>query len=408
MPLSADVSTQLELTRYADALDDVLAYAEARDYAGYSKFDALNSPLLNGLCLGIGPLKWACAQAVYRFPVNIRPLVGVRKGRNAKGIGLFALAYLLRSRVFEEQAESAIAKACDLLDWLRRHQASGYHGPCWGYNHPWPNFRFSVPTNSPNLVVTGNVIIAFLETYEQLGDDRFLEIARDSIDFIRHDLNTIIDERNHRAISYVPDSKWIVLNNQGLAAVLMAWVAKHTDDSDLREMARRHIQFLADQQTDAGAWFYAYPSNSSPVTHDNYHTGNVLDWLLLYRVLTGDESFEANFDRGLRFYRDNLFLADGAPKHRHNVTKPHDIHGSAQGVVTFCRAAMHGYPKYIQDAERALNWALDNLRAPDGHFYYQRSRFGLNRTSLMRWNQAWMSVALAYMLLAKKTIHETS
>ncbi len=391
---------------YPQALDDVLRYAHERDYAGYSKFDALNSPLLRAATLGIGPLQWACSQAVYRFPINLRPLLGVRTGRNPKGIGLFALAYLYRSRVVSESAKESIERARELLDWLAEHPSTGYHGACWGYNHPWPNFRFSVPSYTPNLVVTGNVVIALLEGYEQLGDRRYLELARSSLEFILRDLNTLIDTPEDRAISYVPGSQWIVLNNQGLAAVLMAWCAKLTGEAQLREMARRHIHFLAAQQTDEGAWFYAYPPKSSPVTHDNYHTGNVLDWLLLYEQLTGDDSFHAPFVRGLKFYRDRLFLDDGAPKHRHNRVYPHDIHGSAQGTITFARAAMHGLPEFLSLGETTLQWAMKHLRAPDGHYYYQRGRFHTNRTSLMRWNQSWMALALAFFMLARSQSSE--
>lgn len=387
-----------DLSREQAALARVLAYAEARDYAGFSKFDALNSPLLNALSLNFNPLRWAIAQAVYRFPLNVRPLLGVRQGRNPKGIGLFALAYLLQAQDDPPHAESHINKARALLDWLEAHQAAGYHGACWGYNHPWPNFRFSAPANFPNLVVTGNIVIALLTAYEQLGEERYLAIARSSLEFIRRDLNTLRDTATERAISYIPGSHWIVLNNQGLAATLLAWMARHTGEDDLREMARRHIHFLAAQQTDEGAWFYAYPPESSPVTHDNYHTGNVLDWLLLYGVYSGDETYRPAFARGLDFYRERLFLPDGAPKHRHNRTYPHDIHGSAQGAITFARAALHHDPACLADARRILTWALDHMQAPDGHYYYQRGRFWINTTPLMRWNQGWMAAALAYII----------
>jgi hypothetical protein len=233
-----------------------------------------------------------------------------------------------------------------------------------------------------------------------LGDKAYLDTARSSIEFVLHDLNTLVDTEAHRAISYIPGSEWIVLNNQGLAGVLLAWVGKHTGEQELTSLARRHLAFLAAQKTDYHAWYYAHPASSSPVTHDNYHTGNVLDWLLLYRVITGDDQFERAFADGLAFYRDNLFSGDGAPKNRHNTHYPYDIHGSAQGAITFARAAMHGYPEYLEHAHRALAWALANMRAADGHFYYQRRRLMTNRTSLMRWNQAWMAVALAMTLQA--------
>lgn len=389
---------------YMTALKRVFEYAQGQEYAGYSKFDALNSPLLNALSFGINPLKWAYAQGVYRFPVNIRPLLGVRKGVNPKAMGLFALGYLLGARVDSAHADAYIQEACKLLSWLEENQARGYHGMSCGYNYVWPNLRFTAPANFPNLVVTGNVIIAFLTAYEQLGKQSYLDTARSSIDFILHDLNTLVDTETERAISYVPGSHWIVLNNQGLAAVLMAWVAKYTGEDDLRHMAKRHIQFLLNQQTAYGAWYYAYPPKSSPVTHDNYHTGNVLDWLLFYRMHTGDESPMDAYKRGLEFYRDHLFTPEGAPKHRHNVEFPRDVHSAAQGGITFSRAALHFDRTYLPYAQRSVNWALNTLAAPDGGFYYMKARWGTNKTRLMHWNEGLMSVSLASLLLAMESI----
>jgi hypothetical protein len=388
------------LQRYGVVLREVFAYARAQDYAGYSKFDAMNSPLLNALSLGISPVQWAMTQAVYRAPINVRPLLGVRKGVNPKAMGLFALGYLLGSRAFPQERDHFIAEAQSLLEWLSNNRAHGYHGMSCGYNYIWPNLRFTAPANFPNLVVTGNVINAFLTGYELLNDSRYLEIARSSINFVLNDLNTLIDTPEERAISYVPGSKWIVLNNQGLAAVMLAWVARHTGETHLVELARRHIRFLVNQQTPEGAWFYAYPPNSSPVTHDNYHTGNVLDWLLLYREFTGDAAFHAAYVRGLAFYEQHLFLPDGAPKHRHNVDSPHDVHSSAQGAITFARAALFHDVSYVPLAQKVLEWGLANLRAPDGGFYYMKGRWGVNRTRLMHWNEGLMSVALATTALA--------
>lgn len=394
--------------RYQNALKRVFTYAQQQGYSGYSKFDAMNSPLLNTLSFGISPLQWAVTQAVYRFPVNIRPLFGVKQGINPKAMGLFALGYLTAARTMTEQREAYLTEARKLLSWLETNKADGYHGMSCGYNYIWPNLRFTAPANFPNLVVTGNVIIAFLTAFEQLGEQRYLDVARSSIDFILNDLNTLIDTETDRAISYIPGSKWIVLNNQGLAAVLMAWVAKHTGENNLRALAKRHINFLVKQQTDYGAWYYAYPSDSSPVTHDNYHTGNVLDWLLYYRLFTGDDSYMSAYQRGLEFYRDNLFSADGAPKHRHNVVFPRDIHSAAQGGTTFSRAALHFDPAYAAYAQRSVDWALNEMQAPDGGFYYMQGRWTTNKTRLMHWNEGLMSVGLAHTMLAMQGVEEAT
>lgn len=391
---------------YSRTLADVLTYGKTQGYAGYSKYDAMNSPFLRAISLNISPLQWAMTQAVYRFPLNIRPMLGVKKGINPKAVGLFALGYLLASETDDENREAYIQEAESLLQWLQDNRAEGYSGMSCGYNYIWPNLRFTAAENFPNLVVTGNVIIAFLTAYEMLGKEVYLETARSSVDFILKDLNTLIETDTERAISYIPNSSWIVLNNQGLAAVLMAWIGKHTGEQDLLDKAKKHIQFVVNQKTDYGAWYYAYPPESSPVTHDNYHTGNVLDWMLLYGLHSGDQDYIGVYEEGLRFYRENLFLPDGAPKHRHNVKFPHDIHSAAQGTITFSRAALHFDPKYAKDAEWVLDWALNNMRADDGGFYYMKGRVGINHTRLLHWNEALMSVGLGHMLKVRKQLAE--
>ena len=68
-------------------------YIEQNDFAGHDPYDALNSPLLN--LLGTKS-KWAriiFTQTLKRSPINFRPILGVSKGHNPKGIGLFLWGY---------------------------------------------------------------------------------------------------------------------------------------------------------------------------------------------------------------------------------------------------------------------------------------------------------------------------
>ena len=48
-------------------------------------------------------------------------------------------------------------------------------------------------------------------------------------------------------------------------------------------------------------------------------------------------------DAGLRFYRDRLFETDGAPRFMHDRKYPFDIHGAAQGIITFALAQITRY-----------------------------------------------------------------
>lgn len=386
----------------ADGLERVLSWAAGQSYAGYSKFDLFNSPLLEALPNVSRPVSAVLTALWARSPVNLRPFLGIKHSRNPKGIALFALAYLRRYRVLARRED--LAEARQLLEWLDENSSPGFSGKCWGYDHPWVSLHFSVPRFGPNIVVTGNVAHAFLEAYETTRETRYLEAARSAVGFLLNDLATPTDTPEMRSIGYVPGSMWGVLNINGLAAALLARTAVHTGEQKLKAEARRLIAFLVDKQTSYGAWHYAWPAQTSSVKHDNYHTGNVLDWILDYTTLTGDRSFAESYRRGLEFYRDHLFLADGFPKWRSDRVFPADTHSAAQAIVTFAKAAVEFDSKYLGRAEEVARWALTSLQQPQGWFLYQKGRFWTKRYTLMRWCNAWMAYALASLLVAERTV----
>jgi hypothetical protein len=74
---------------------------------------------------------------------------------------------------------------------------------------------------------------------------------------------------------------------------------------------------------------------------------------------------------------------------------PFDIHGAAQGVITFA-LAQHRTGSGDQMSRKILNWTLAHMYEPhSGWFYYQKRRAFRTRIPLLRWCQAWMAWALA-------------
>lgn len=387
-----------DVADFRAALEQVLAWARGQDYRGYSKFDAFNSHVVRALVPDVWRLRAVVAALWARSPVDPRPLLATEKDRNAKGIALFALAYLRRYRAFGSEHDLQAAR--ELLTWLEENAARGYSGPCWGYDHDWYGLHFTALKHSPNIIVTGNVAHAFLEAFEVTGAERYLDVARGVVRFLLEDLGSSVDTPEMRNIGYVPGNVWGVLNINGIAASILGRVSSHTGEDRLRHEARRLIAFLADKQTEQGAWHYAWPATTSNVAVDNYHTGNVLDWLIDYRRFTGDESFHPVALRGLEFFRRHLFEADGLPKWRSDRTYPADAHGAGQALVTFAKAAFEIDPSYLEDGRRVGHWVLAHLQSPQGYFYYQQGRFWLKRYTLMRWCNAWMAFGLASWLLA--------
>jgi hypothetical protein len=178
-----------------------------------------------------------------------------------------------------------------------------------------------------------------------------------------------------------------------IGAVLTRYSAV-TGDSEFARDAERLVTYVVRRQTPAGAWFYTDPPQDSPVKHDNYHTGFILDALSEYMHFTDDGRFQDVYQRGLQFYAEKLFNKDGSPRWTSDKDYPHDVHGAAQGIITFSRHASE-YPGL---AQRIATWSLDNLYSGRGYFYYQQRRHYTTRFTFMRWCNAWMARALARLL----------
>ncbi|MGH7463146.1 MAG: antibiotic ABC transporter permease, partial [Longimicrobiales bacterium] len=133
------------------------------------------------------------------------------------------------------------------------------------------------------------------------------------------------------------------------------------------------------------------PPADSHIRHDNYHTGFILDALHRYMAASGDRSHLGRYETGLRFYAEKLFNGDGSPRWMSDADYPHDIHGAAQGILTFSRH-MAEWPGL---ALRIADWSLANMYDPEGRFYYQDRRWGRKKFTLLRWCNGWMALALS-------------
>jgi rhamnogalacturonyl hydrolase YesR len=394
LPYAAHAGTDKPMDDILKILTSVLDAAHQKGYSGFSKFDALNSPFLNALSLNSKWLRLAFTQLVKESPINLRPLFGVKESRNPKGIALFARAYL--SLYKTTGALRYLERGEDLILWLLENPSTGYQHLCWGYNHIWQNTIFLQQMYEPNAVVSVFAGEALLCAYETTGNNRYLSAARSVADFILLDLPVLYHSSDELAIAYVlREVDAVVLNNQVLAGAFLTKLWRHTGESRLIEAARRLINYTVNRRTDYHAWYYTYPMEKSRITHDNYHTGGILDGLIEYYEQTGDDRYLQVYWQGLEFYRANLFEPDGSPRWMSDRKYPFDVHGSAQGIISFKKADRHE-PRFLSEAEKIAGWAIANLyREGTCDFAYRRGRWFRWNYSLMRWCNAWMARALA-------------
>jgi hypothetical protein len=131
-------------------LHDLKTYIESADYAGYDPFDALNSRFLRLITANSRWARIGVMQCLRNCPVNLRPLLAIKRGHNAKAIGLFLWGYArLYAMEGTAQHSGRIAYLLDLLEQLR---CGGYSGNCWGYNFDWQNKVMFVPRGTPTIV----------------------------------------------------------------------------------------------------------------------------------------------------------------------------------------------------------------------------------------------------------------
>lgn len=383
-----------------DLLSRVLDSALQRDYKGYNKHDGLLSPLLRPILGGFKLGRLVAIQTVMRAPLNIRPWVGVPKSRNPKGIGLFVTALLHKYSITREPADLAQAK--ELLAWLEQNKSSGFPGISWGYQYPWQDVGFFAPAHFPNRVVTCWIGFAFFNAWEQTAEKHYLDVCIEICRFLLDSPNRLVETENELCFSYVPDASvtWAVMDVSALTAKMLAQTGKACGNESFLADSRRCMRYIMNRQTEYGAWFYTDPPGDSHITHDNYHTGIILDCILDTMLATGEQHYAEEYRKGLEYYAGNLFTPDAAPKWMNNSVFPHNIHGASQGIITFSKAAVL-FPEYLEKADRILEWTQSHLyNRKTGEYWYQRTRLFTTKYSLMRWCNAWMAVALATRLVS--------
>jgi hypothetical protein len=371
----------------------LLEYCRANDWAGYDPYDALNGRLYQSLpILHFRLARLVLTQGMKRCPLNFRPLLLVPKTQNPKGLALSLSALLKLSKVGLLEEQGLIRSLAERLQAVRSPDSEHW---CWGYSFPWQTRTLLVPRGAPNLVCTTFVANALLDLYEACRDTRWLDMAVSAADYVLDELYWT-EGGTVAGFKYpTPASKSQVHNANLLAAALLCRVAMQSAQQRFLEPALKVARYSAGRQRPDGAWAYG----EGPLERwiDNFHTGYNLCALRRIGDYAGTSEFEARVMRGLEHYRQHFFANDAAPKYFHDRTYPLDVHSAAQSIITLLELK-HLDRDNSHLARRVLRWALANLRAPCGFFFYQRNAWGTNKIPYMRWSQAWMLLALSVML----------
>jgi len=373
----------------AGSIGRLSGWLERNDYRGYDTFDGLSAKYVRPLTFETNFLRTVLQQGVRRFPINLRPILGIPRSHSTKGMGFLARAFI---RLHQATGEKAWAdKAEFALKWLIENQSPGYSGACWGNHFDYQSRSFYLPKGVPTIVWTSLIGHAFLDGYDHFHNETYLNTAISACEHILRDLDTHADG-DSACISYIPGQNKQVHNSNTLGASLLARTYSHTRNEAYRALAEKAIHYTAKYQRADSSWYYGEPANLHWV--DNFHTAYVLDCFKYYMTATKDHRFERNLQTGYDYWKRIFFLEDGTPRYYDHKTLPVDIQCSSQAIDTLV-FFFDRDPQGLPLALRVARWTIENMQDRTGYFYYRRySNWLVNKTPTLHWGQATMLCAL--------------
>ena len=386
-PDSLPVDSPEALRSTWDRLD---AWVRSRDFEGFDPYDSLTAKRVPRFLTATPRRRQLLVQAGKWSPVNLRPLIGVAPHRNCKALALVSSAYAMLHRLEPDSARASLAAS--LLSELEARGTIGRDTIAWGYEFDVQTRWSFYPRGTPNIIVTTFVGNAFLDWYEITGDPALLETAAAAVRYLNKDL---LGSGEDAYYSYVPRNRVLVHNANVLGCALTSRVARLTEDSELRAVARGAAEASLQAQGANGLWPYGREPGLQWV--DGFHTAYVLDGLCELRAACPDETLRDALRAGFKAYSSLLFGRQGEPRYTPGSLYPIDIHSAATAVDVLSRRKESGADG-LTLARRVCGWTLKNMWDPRGYFYFQRHRVSVNRIPYVRWSQAHMLRALGSLL----------
>ncbi|CAE6928152.1 Highly conserved protein containing a thioredoxin domain [Vibrio sp. B1REV9] len=370
-----------------------LESAKQNNFTGYDPFDSLNSNLFKlfpSLKKGIFGLAWI--QFNKRSIINIRPLLGVPKKRNPKGVALFLMGLLEDYQ--HKNDDNYLNQALELGDWLLTQQSDRdvWKHACWGYHFDWKARAFFVPKGKPNVITTIYVAQALYALSKITGENKYREPALDSANFIVKNLYTELEGR--RYFAYIPGEDAFVHNASLWGAAWVAHVASLTNNDTYRNLAVEVAHQSVKEQLPNGSWVYGARHHHQFI--DGFHTGYNLEALHLLSESLQIRDFSEAINKGLKYYKEHLFEADGTAKYYNTNKYPLDMHCVSQAIFTLIKVGQSD--EDLSFTKKVVKKSIENLYIPEKkHFAYQKHHHFSNNINYIRWTQAWVYYSFSFL-----------
>ena len=394
-----------------DLVFSLYSWVKKEKYHGWDPYDWLYSPLAEKIKSKY--INFVFLQANLYSPLNLRPEFGIKKGMSNKALALFSQAYLNLYHTTELPEFKAEAKyLLSLLDdqKIKRDIGIGWASHYFGFFGPKHMLNPSVP----DIVGTCEAIKAFSMGYQVFRRNKYKKNVSMAIEYLIKEHLTNSGKMTY--FKYTPTEKEkVVFNVSALALEAIAYYLRVINyDTKLVKTGEETLRFLLQYQGKRGEWPYAYFPNSNNFYYQlDYHQGFIIDGVLEFIPFLQDKKLKNNalnaISKGINFYMDTQFSAQGWSYYRYPIKYPIDVHNQAQGIITFSRLyKAFGDPKYLNFAKRIAEWTVRNMQDSRGYFYAHKWPGFVNKIPYMRWAQAWMMLALSTLMFTEGSNNESS
>ncbi|MGD9706492.1 MAG: hypothetical protein AB7V07_02315 [Candidatus Delongbacteria bacterium] len=381
--------------RIKNDIDSLINYIKKEDYKGYDPYDTLNSWIPFKI-LG-KKAQQAAIQFQIRNPINIRPLLGVKKLRGVKSCAIILQGMSVYYRVIPSQ--DLKDKMDYLFNWIVKNRTDGYSGYCWGVPFPLALSDKSRSKNDPSAVLASFVAESIYEYYLSTGNEKVIEVMRGITEFIITHV-PVTETEDGLCYSYTTKIKDVIYNANSFVAETFAKTYALTKDEKLKELAIKCIDFNISRQKQSGVWPYGiHPKTGAERNQIDFHQGFILN--SIYDVMKllelKDEKYERSIKLGLEYYKNEQFDKHGASLWRVPKKYPVDIHNQGVGIITFSKLSEYD-ENYLEFANTIAEWTDKNLRNnKKGYYYFQKTKLFTNKIPYIRWSQAWMLLGMAHL-----------
>lgn len=290
-----------------------------------------------------------------------------------------------------------LERAIHFLTELKKSRCHGFKEYCWGYPFDWVTRNAVLKEQTPLITTTPYVYEAFLQVFELHPEDEWKLTLESIARHVSMDIKDFRTSERASSCSYTPFDEGGVINAAAYRSFLLTSASKVLSNGDYWKIGHRNLNFVLENQNPDGSWFYAVDGVRDFIDH--YHTCFVMKALAKIYDLTGNQFCKEALSKGVKYYLENLFDADGLPKPfsrapRLTVYK-RELYDCAE-CINLCLLLRDQFPQLEATLETVTGAILSGWIKPDGSFRSRLLHLGWDNVPMHRWGQSQMFRSLAF------------